>query len=357
MNDHPAISEPALGATDLQCSLDVISFGRDQCLRREVNDLEALFELLERQPDLVHWVNMDSVANVAVINALGARLNIHPLALEDVVHIRQRAKTEEYQGYLFIVTKMASLVEEELVTEQLSIFLFENLVVSIQEGRPGDCLGAIRDRLNVAGSNLRQRAADYLTYALIDAAVDSFFGPLQIFGEQLDRIELLMESPEPVDVVADLHYIRRNLLTLRRSIWQLRDAIGGMLRLGPQLVHPETQVHLRDSLDHTIQILELAETYREVGSDLRELHFAQVGQQTNEVMRVLTIIATIFMPLSFIAGVYGMNFNTQRSWANMPELDWPFGYPLVLGVMLTVFLSMLGMFWHWGWLGRNRPRL
>ncbi len=339
------------------CSLDVISFGREQSHRRELADVSSLLQLLDQEPGLIHWVNLDSVADESMINALGLQLNIHPLALEDVVHIRQRAKTEEYQGYLFIVTKMASLVEEELVTEQLSIFLFANLVVSIQEGRPGDCLGSIRDRLKVSGSNLRQRGADYLAYALIDASVDSFFGPLQIFGEQLDQIELRMESPDPADVVSELHYIRRNLLTLRRSIWQLRDSIGGMLRLGPQLIQPETQVHLRDSLDHTIQILELAETYREVCSDLRELHFAQVGQQTNEVMRVLTIIATIFMPLSFIAGVYGMNFNTQISRTNMPELNWPFGYLMVLGVMATVFLSMLGMFRHWGWLGRSRDRL
>ncbi len=315
------------------------------------------YRVVASQAGWLHWINVDSVADTALVNSLGEQLNIHPLALEDVVHVHQRAKVEEYDGYLFIVVRMASMDQDELVTEQLSIFLFKDMILTFQEGRPGDSLDTVRQRLDHTQSHLRTCGMDYLAYALIDAAIDSFYAPLKGFGDRLDELEESVEQTTSDGVVSELHSLRRNLLILRRAVWPLRDSVSGLLRTGHQLFRAETQVHLRDCLDHTVQLVDLAETYREVCSDLRELQFAQISQRTNEVMRVLTIIATIFMPLSFLAGLYGMNFNPAASPLNMPELNWRYGYPFALSLMLAVMLFMLVVFRRWGWLGKSRNRL
>jgi magnesium transporter len=338
-------------------AIDLISYNEDQCLHRRLSDPDGLIESLRSEKGWFHWVNVDSVADHDLVNSLGQQLNIHPLALEDVVHVRQRSKVEEYDGYLFIVVRMASLDETELITEQLTIFLFADIILTFQEGRPGDSLDTVRYRLDRSQTPLRTGGTDYLAYSLIDAAIDSFYAPLKYFGDRLDELEELVEEAAADSVSGELHSLRRNLLALRRAVWPLRDSVSGLLRSGHPLFRPETQVHLRDCLDHSVQLVDLAETYREVCSDLRELQFAQISLRTNEVMRVLTIIATIFMPLSFIASLYGMNFNSAASVWNMPELNWRLGYPFALSLMLSVSLVMLWLFRRWGWLGKGRTRL
>ena len=341
------LSNGAAGPT-----IQLISFGPSDFQELNIDDIEQLPSLLS-QPDMVHWLNVDSVEDVELVQRIGEMFSLHPLAIEDVHHVHQRSKVEEYDGYLFIVVRMAALENADVVTEQLSLFLRGHCVVTFQEGRPGDCLGPLRERIRRANAPVRRFGADFLMYSILDASIDSYFPLLEQFGERLDELEEVAEAPRVRGLIGELHKIRRNLLTMRRSIWPLRDAINGLLRTDHELIHAETRFHLRDCLDHTVQLIDVSETYREVCSDLRELQYANVNQRTNDVMRVLTIIATIFMPLSFVASLYGMNFKTEVSEWNMPELSWRFGYPFALGIMLTIFLAMIVSFWRWGWIGRQ----
>jgi magnesium transporter len=288
-----------------------------------------------------------------MVQAIGELFGLHPLAVEDVHHTHQRSKVEEYDGHLFIVVRMASMEADELRTEQLSIFLRENVVITFQEGRPGDCLQVVRERARRERSATRRGGADFLMYQILDASIDSYYAPLADFGNRLDTIEDFTESSRSQALITELHSIRRDLLTMRRVLWPLRDAINSLLRSDNDLLQPETRLFLRDCHDHTFQLIDMAETFREVCSDLRELQYATINQRTNEVMRLLTMIATVFMPLNFVAALYGMNFNPSASPWNMPELSWRFGYLFALGVMATIGCGMVGLFWRWGWLRRH----
>jgi magnesium transporter len=342
-------SPPASGAAP---SIQLISFSAADCQERDIADTEQLAELLA-DTKLVHWLNVDSVEDLPLIQRIGTVFRLHPLALEDVHHVHQRSKVEEYDGYLFVVVRMPGLDDGELVTEQLSMFLRDNCIVTFQEGRPGDCLEPVRERIRRGNAQTRRCGADFLMYLILDASIDSYYPLLEQFGTRLDELEEQAERPRVRGLIGELHGIRRSLLTLRRAIWPLRDAISGLLRTDHDMIDAETRFHLRDCHDHTVQLIDVSETYREVCSDLRELHYAHINQRTNEVMRVLTIIATIFMPLSFVAGLYGMNFDTKASSWNMPELSWRFGYFFALGIMLAIFLTMVSTFWRWGWIGRD----
>jgi magnesium transporter len=351
MEPHPSTESAPLQSA-ARTSIQLISYGPSDFEEREIDDIEKLPEYLEK-PDRVHWLNVDRVDDIQLIQRLGAMFELHPLALEDVHHVHQRSKVEEYDGYLFVVVRMAATDDEDLVTEQLSLFLHKNCVVTFQEGRPGDCLGPVRERIRRANSKTRRLGSDFLMYLIVDASIDSYYPPLEQFGARLDELEEVAEAPRVRGLVGELHKIRRSLLTLRRAIWPLRDAINGLVRTEHGLISAETRFHLRDCHDHTVQLIDLAETFRELCSDLRELQYANINQRTNDVMRVLTIISTIFMPLSFIASVYGMNFHTDVSSLNMPELGWRYGYLSVLAVMGLIFLGMIVTFWRWGWIGRQ----
>ena len=333
-------------------NIQVISYGPTDFQEREIDDI-ALLPAYLQQPDRVHWLNVDRVEDVAIIQQIGAMFELHPLALEDVNHVHQRSKVEEYDGHLFVVVRMAAPVEDALETEQLSMFLRQNCVVTFQEGRPGDCLGQVRDRIRRGNPQTRRSGADFLMYLILDASIDSYYTPLEQLGVRLDELEEVAESPRVRGLIGKLHEIRRNLLIMRRAIWPLRDALNGLMRTDHTLIQAETRFHLRDCHDHTVQLIDVSETFRELCSDLRELQYANINQRTNDVMRVLTIISTIFMPLSFIASVYGMNFKTEASPWNMPELGWRYGYPLVLAIMSALFIAMIITFWRWGWIGRQ----
>jgi magnesium transporter len=351
MEPHPTTDSPT-GNAAARTTIQLISYGPTDFQEREIDDIAQL-PLYLNQPDLVHWLNVDRVDEVALIQSIGALFELHPLALEDVHHVHQRSKVEEYDGYLFVVVRMAAIEDESLVTEQLSMFLRRNCVVTFQEGRPGDCLGSVRDRIRRANPQTRRSGADFLMYLLLDASIDSYYEPLEQLGVRLDVLEEVAEAPRVRGLIAELHRIRRDLLTMRRAIWPLRDAITGLLRSDHVIIQAETRFHLRDCQDHTVQLIDLSETFRELCSDLRELQYANINQRTNEVMRVLTIISTIFMPLSFVASVYGMNFDTDASPWSMPELGWPYGYVLVLAIMAIISTAMMITFWRWGWIGRQ----
>lgn len=334
-----------------RATIQLISYGPVEFREQAVDDIKQLPSLLAK-PDWVHWLNVDGVDDVDLIQQIGGMFQLHPLALEDVHQVHQRSKVEEYDGYLFLVVRMAAIEDESLVTEQLSMFVRDNCVFTFQEGRPGDCLESVRQRIRRANPQTRRTGADFLMYLLLDASINSYYPPLETMGERLDELEEAAESPRVRGLINELHRIRRDLLTLRRAIWPLRDAVTGLMRTDHPMVHSDTRFHLRDCHDHTVQLIDLSETFRELCSDLRELQYANINQRTNDVMRVLTIISTIFMPLGFIASVYGMNFNTSASPWNMPELNWPMGYPIVLGIMGVLMIAMIITFWRWGWIGR-----
>jgi magnesium transporter len=326
----------------------VIAYGPDACTEQTVESPALVRAFLQAWP--VTWVNVEGLGDATVIRQLGDLFGLHRLALEDVINVHQRAKVEQYGDHHFIVTRMVRL-GERLETEQVSLFLGRNFVLTFQEGLPGDCLEPVRDRLRQGHGRIREAGADYLAYALLDAVIDSYFPVLEEYGERLETLEQeLITRPVP-GLIPPIHDIKRALLALRRALWPQREALNVLLRDELPLITPETRLHLRDCYDHTVQLIDLMETYRELSSDLMEMYLSSVSNRTNEIMRVLTIIATLFIPLTFLAGIYGMNFDPEVSPWNMPELKWYWGYPFALAVMALVAISQLLFFRRRGWLG------
>lgn len=332
-----------------QPALDLFTYDEHHLTRRKEVSVEQVADA--RGSARVVWVNINGLGDADVIRAIGSIFSLHDLALEDVVNVHQRAKVEEFEQYLFVVARMVSKNHDRLETEQLSMFIGQNFLVTFQE-RAGDCFNGLRNRLR-SDARLRTRGPDFLAYALLDAVVDAYFAPLEAFGDALEQIEEELEVSSSAQLVGRLHQIRSDLLLLRRSIWPQREAISNLLRDNNEFVSGDTRLFLRDVYDHTVQLVDVNETYREICADLRELHYSQISQRTNEVVKVLTIISTIFMPLSFIASLYGMNFDTSASPYNMPELRNPYGYPLVLTCMGLSAALLLFYFYRRGWLKRQ----
>jgi magnesium transporter len=335
------ISHPDAGPPVIR----VLGYGPEGLEELEVASPAELPPLLGRWPVL--WVDVVGVGDAEAIGAIGQAFDLHRLALEDVINVHQRPKVEEYADYLFAVARMASL-EERVDTEQISLFLGAGWVLTFQE-RPGDCWELVRERLRAGRGRIRAEGADYLFYALVDAVVDHFYPILEEFGARMELLEeAVVESPRK-ELVAVIHAARRDLIALRHVMWPTRDAIAPLYRDSSRLIADDTRLYLRDTYDHTVQVIDLLENYREMASALMEVYLSSVNQRMNEVMKVLTIIATIFIPLTFIAGVYGMNFDPEASPWNMPELGWYWGYPAVMLVMLSIALGLLGFFRWRGW--------
>lgn len=303
----------------------------------------------------VLWVNIHGLGDAALIKQIGELFGLHELALEDTVNVHQRAKVEEFDSFMFVVARMIErdTSQHDLETEQLSMFVGRDFLVTFQE-QAGDCFNAVRNRLKGADMRLRSRGPDFLAYTILDSVVDAYFKPLERYGDVLEQMELDFEASATPELIDRLHHMRSDLLMMRRAVWPLREAVTGLLRDHHRLIQAETRLFLRDVYDHTIQLVDVIETYREICTDLRELHYVQISQRTNEVMKVLTIISTIFIPLSFVTGLYGMNFDTSASPYNMPELETRFGYLAVLLVMLTMAGGLLYYFYNRGWLSREK---
>jgi magnesium transporter len=344
--------DPAAACSEIQ----VIAYGPDNFVEERFSGADRLDELrkfLARWP--VTWVNIDGLGDAEVIRKIGQIFGLHSLALEDVVNVHQRSKVESYADHLFIVARMVHL-NDHLETEQVGLFLGKNFVVTFQESAPGDSFGPVRERLRASRSHVREAAADYLAYALLDSMIDAYFPVLEVFGERVDELEEeALSLSRGQQTVARIHDVKNDLLVLRRAIWPLREAVNALQRDPTPLIHDNTRLYLRDCYDHTVQLIDLLETYRELGSDLRDLYLAAMSNRMNEIMKVLTVISTIFMPLTFIAGVYGMNFDPGSSPWNMPELRWYYGYPLCLLLMAIVTAIMFMFFRRRGWIGKPKP--
>jgi magnesium transporter len=332
--------------------MHVIAYGPDRIIEQDIHDPAEISALVAQWP--VVWLNLDGLADIKIIQALGEVMGLHSLALEDVVNVHQRPKVEDYDDHTFIVLRIPH-AGTGLQTEQISLFLGDRFVVTFQE-RPGDCFDPVRDRIRKQSGRVRNAGADYLAYTLIDAAIDSFFPILESYGEHVEELEsAVLREPAP-GLVSALHDVKRDLLTLRRAIWPQREMVNTLIRDDAAFFAESTRVYLRDCYDHCIQLMDMVETYREIASGLVDLYLTTVSNRTNDIMKVLTIIATIFIPLSFVASLYGMNFDPESSPWNMPELDWRFGYPMVLALMLAVALGLVGYFVRRGWIGRrSRP--
>jgi magnesium transporter len=291
------------------------------------------------------WINIDGLHQVEVIEKIGTHFGIHPLILEDILHTGQRPKTEDFGDYLFIVLTMLYYDQEKdhIAGEQVSIILGNHYVISFQE-REGDVFNPIRERIRNSKSRIRKMGSDYLAYALLDAVVDYYFVILEKIGETIESMEEeLVTNPTP-DTLQMIHRLKRNMIFIRKSVWPLREVINGLERGESPLIAKPTRIFLRDVYDHTIQVIETVETFRDMVSGMLDIYLSSVSNRMNEVMKVLTIIATIFIPLTFIAGLYGMNFKY------MPELEWHSGYPLALGVMLLMAAVMVVYFRRKKWL-------
>jgi magnesium transporter len=293
----------------------------------------------------VTWIDVDGLHRVDVLEQLGECLEVHPLVLEDILNTDQRPKLDDFDDYLFIVLKMFRCDGPggEMVAEQISLILGEGFVVSFQE-KPGDVFDFIRERIKNNKGRIRKMGADYLAYALIDAIVDHYFVVLEQVAEKIELLEEeLVADPTP-ETLQTIHDLKRDMIFLRKSVWPLREVVSGLERGESRLIEESINIYLRDVYDHTIQVIDTLETFRDMISGMLDIYLSSVSNRMNEVMKVLTIIATIFIPLTLIAGVYGMNFKY------MPELEWRWGYPMVWLVMLVVAVMMLAYFRRKKWL-------
>jgi magnesium transporter len=330
----------------------VIAYGPDQIVELSPQAIEEI----GRSPagTRVTWIDVQGLGDVPMIRDLGVRFGLHALAIADIVHVDQRPKVEAYDTHLFIVVRMPQ-AGDRTSTEQVALIVGKDFVITFQE-RPGDCFDLVRQRLAQPASRLRQTGADYLGYALIDAIVDSYFPVLEHLGEQIEALESgVFDRPDPA-TISRIHDVKRDLLELRRAIWPQRELVNSLLREDTPFIQASTRIYLRDCADHAFQLMDVVEIHREIASGLVDLYLSSLSARMNEIMKVLTIIATIFIPLGFVAGVYGMNFDRSISPFNMPELGWRFGYPFALGVMVVMALGMLGYFWRRGWLGESRKQ-
>ena len=315
----------------------------------EIVEVEDLRRFL--QGDANVWVDVQGFGDETVIRAIGELFGLHPLALEDVVNVPQRPKAESYDKYLLWITRMAMMVDQRtLQTEQVSMVLGANYLLTFQE-KYGDVLDPVRERIRQGKGPIRKSGHDYLAYAVIDAVIDGYYPILETFGETLEDFENeIVHNPES-SLLQEIHHIKREMLAIRRAVWPQREALNKLIRDECEFITENVRTYLRDVYDHCIQIIDVVETYRELAGGLMDVYLSSVANRQNEVMKVLTIMASIFIPLTFMAGVYGMNFE------NMPELHSTWGYPLLLATMLVVGGGMTLYFRRKGWLGglRDRP--
>lgn len=305
-----------------------------------------------RESDTVSWVDVEGIHDVEVVGQLGEIFGLHPLTLEDIVSTGQRPKLEEYPDYVYVVLQMVHYDHETgaVEPEQVSLVVGDGFLLSFQEGREGDVLDPIRQRLRDGRGIVRTRGADYLAYALIDVIVDHYMEVLEGLGEHVETLEDdLLIQPDPA-LLAEVNGLRRKVLLLRRTVWPLRDVVLDLERTDRPFITDSIDPYLRDVYDHTVRTVELIESAREGLTSLVDLHLSAASHRMNEVVKVLTVISVFFLPLTFIAGVYGMNFDPQASPLNMPELGWFYGYPFAWGVMTATALAMYAFFRRRRWL-------
>lgn len=332
--------------------ISVLAYNSGEFVEKKSIEISEIPQYLEHWK--VTWINVNGLGDAEAIRRLGEIFGLHRLALEDVINTNQRPKVDNYPNYLYIVSRAVNTIEP-FDTDQVSIFLSQQYVLSFQE-KSFDCYDVIRERLRESKGYIRKEGSGYLSYALLDAVIDAYFPALEQFSDQLEALEDRILANPSRDILTSVHEIRRNLIVLRRAIWPMRETVNAIIRDASPLFGQETLVYMRDCYDHSVQIIDLMESYREVASDLMGVYLSSLGQKTNEIMKVLTLLSTIFMPLTFIVGVYGMNFNPESSPYNMPELNSRYGYPATMGAMAFIAVSMTIYFYSRGWLTEDSSK-
>lgn len=326
-----------------EAKITVMDYGEKEFTEGEVKGVEECF--LFRDRPTVTWINIEGVHDAKAVEKLGECYGFHPLVLEDILNTDQRPKIEDYGDYLYIVLKMLhNGGSEEIVPEQISIILGRNFVVSFQEGIEGDAFNQVRERIRTGKGRIRNQGADYLAYSLIDAIVDHYFVVLEQTGERLEDLEEELVTDPDSGTLHEIHALKREMIFLRKAVWPLREVVNVLERGESTLVRDATKIYLRDVYDHTIQVIDAIETSRDMLAGMLDIYLSSMSNRMNEVMKFLTIIGTIFIPLTFIAGIYGMNFEF------MPELKWRWGYFLVMAGMAGIGIGLLLYFRRKKWL-------
>jgi magnesium transporter len=323
--------------------LEAFDYTTNNCIEKELNAVEDTFAF--KLTDSITWININGLNHVEDIGKLGKHYELHPLVLEDVVNIAQRPKIDEYENYIFVVLKMLYYDKNQtIVSEQVSFVLGKNYVLSFQESE-GDVFDTVRNRIRQAKGRVRNMQADYLLYTLIDAIVDHYFGVIEVLGDKIEDFETEIFSGNIEDGASQkIQDLKREILRLRRAIFPLREVLNRIEKNETDLIQPKTITYYRDIYDHLIQVTENIDIYREMIWSLMDMYMTTISNKMNEVMKVLTIMASIFIPLTFIAGIYGMNFEY------IPELQYKYSYFILWGVMIVMFLGMLYYFRKKKWL-------
>ncbi|NNL03188.1 MAG: magnesium/cobalt transporter CorA [Eudoraea sp.] len=323
--------------------IDVFDYNKDYLDEKKLKNIEEVFSFENK--DTITWININGLNHIKEIEKLGKDFMLHPLILEDIANTQQRPKLEEHEEYIFVVLKMLYFDKDQnLKFENISFVQGSSYVLSFQEA-DGDVFNAVRDRLRNSKGRVRSNGADYLLYVLMDAIVDNYFNLMEVMGEKIEELEenLFEEKPKK-DLILEIHGLKREILKIRRAVYPLREVVNHIDKVDTSLITEKTQLYLRDLYDHVIQVSESIDIQRELIWSLMDMHMTTISNRMNEVMKVLTIMATIFIPLTFIAGIYGMNFE------NIPELKFEYGYFVLWGVMVVVFLAMLYYFKRKEWL-------
>lgn len=321
--------------------ITLIEYNETQFIEKNFYDFSECLESVDQ--NMVKWINVDGIHKVELIEAIGKHYKVHPLTLEDIVNTNQRSKFEDYDTYVVSIMKMI-YYDDEIRSEQLTVILMDGMVISFQEIHGGDAFDMIRNRIRQGKGRIRKMGADYLAYALLDAVVDCYFTILEKFGDRIELLEEeLMEEPTK-ETLKQLHFMKREMIFLRKAVWPMRELINNLERSETELIKPSTDIYLRDLHDHSVRVIDTVETFRDLLSGMMDIYLSSVSNRMNEVMKVLTIITTIFVPVTFIVGVYGMNFDF------MPELHSKWGYPLTWMVILVTIGSLLIYFRRKKWM-------
>lgn len=324
--------------------ITLITYDNAHFEEKTVSSIEDCFAV-KKSTSGVSWINIDGLSDLEMLKKLGEHFEIHPLVLEDILNTDQRPKLDDYDNYLFVIVKMlyVETPEKGITTEQVGLILGKHFVISFQE-KEGDVFQAIRRRLREGKGTIRTRGADYLAYALLDSIVDNYFIILEHLDTAISKLEEELMTKTAPDFGRRIHYLKRELIFLKKQVWPLRELISNLQRFPTGLVSRSIQPFLRDVYDHTVQVADALESFRDMTSGIHDIHLSEISNRMNEVMKVLTIFAAVFIPITFIAGVYGMNFQY------MPELQWKWSYFVVLGVMAVMALGMLAYFKKKDWL-------
>ncbi len=327
----------------------LIDYNETNANRLQPSRPEAIAPYLDTES--VSWVDVLGLGSEDILQRIGQVFGLHPLVLEDVVNVPQRPKVEDYENQIVIISQMVMLKDkgDGFWIEQVSFVLGKHYLLTVQEEPQRDCFGSVRDRIRTCKGSILKSGSDYLAYALLDAIIDGFFPVLEVYGERIEELEDEVVTNPTRRTLQKIYDLRRELLALRRAIWPQRDAINTLIRDESDLISPNVQIYLRDCYDHAIQVIDMVDTYRELASGLMDVYLSSVGNKMNEVMKFLTVMSSVFIPLTFIAGIYGMNFNTEKSPLNMPELEWYWGYPACLAVMFAIAGGLIFFFWRRGW--------